>query len=402
MQSNSANYILNVDWLSIRGSHNLDLAKQNFAGKEWRDMVAAWEKSCADKSAREVVRDKADMFTGVLQHTIGNCILDVQPYGTRQYLVLFHVYIGRELFGYLQVWPRTSVLHPQSFNLKVANMWLYQPDVWTQLAYVCGALKLAPSAISRLDLAADFNTFVNDLHPEHFIAMFVRGQIRHKGRSDGMVHFRPLSPAECKGADYRDRVKFNALTFGKHSSDAHCYLYNKTLELEEQTKKPWIEQCWSQAGLDPSDVWRLEFSLKSDALRFADRNTGDIVEFNLSNLTASEPAYSMRDLYFAMLHSLFFFYYPTGQKNVSREREIDLFGDEVTIDRAIFRESNPSTRAERIMLKNLFTIRKRYRNITCAEEFRARMLGQHLAHTMRLEDWYIEKQGYWAQEKLKV
>ena len=399
---NESNYILNVDWLTIRGSHNLDLAKRNFAGKEWRDMVDEWEKTRAEKSARDQMKDQAEMFTGVIQHTIGNCILDVQPYGTRQYLVLFHVYIGRELFGYLQAFPRTSVIHAQAFTLKIANMWLYQPDVWRQLAYVCGALKLAPSAISRLDVAADFNKFVGDLHPERFIAMFVRGRIRHKGRSDGMVHFRPLSPTECNGADYRDRVKFNALTFGKHSSDAHCYLYNKTLELEEQTKKPWIENAWALAGLDPRDVWRLEFSLKSDALRFADRNTGDIIDFKLANLSDPTTDYTIRDLYFAMLHSLFFFYYPTGQKNVSREREIDLFGDEIAIDRAIMRESNPSGRAERIMLKNLFTIRKRYRNITCGEEFRARMLGQHLAQTMRLEDWYKEKQGFWQNEKLKV
>ena len=133
---NESNYILNVDWLTIRGSHNLDLAKRNFAGKEWRDMVDEWEKTRAEKSARDQMKDQAEMFTGVIQHTIGNCILDVQPYGTRQYLVLFHVYIGRELFGYLQAFPRTSVIHAQAFTLKIANMWLYQPDVWRQLAYV--------------------------------------------------------------------------------------------------------------------------------------------------------------------------------------------------------------------------------------------------------------------------
>lgn len=397
-----SNYILNVDWLTIRGTHNLDLAKRNFAGKEWRDMVDKWEKTRAEKSARDQMKDQAEMFTGVIQHTIGNCILDVQPYGTRQYLVLFHVYIGRELFGYLQAFPRTSVIHAQAFTLKIANMWLYQPDVWRQLAYVCGALKLAPKAISRLDVAADFNKFVGDLHPEHFIAMFVRGQIRHKGRSDGMVHFRPMSPADAKGTDIRDRVKFNALTFGKHSSDAHCYLYNKTLELEEQTKKPWIIDCWTLAGLDPTDVWRLEFSLKSDALRFADRNTGDIIDFSLANLNGTNTTYTMRDLYFAMLHSLFFFYYPTGQKNVSREREIDLFGDEIAIDRAIMRESNPSSRGARIFLKNLYCVRKHWRNLTLDEELQAQDIGAHLARTMRLEDWYKEKQGFWQNEKLKV
>ena len=87
---NESNYILNVDWLTIRGTHNLDIAKRNFAGKEWRDMVDEWEKTRAEKSARDQMKDQAEMFTGVIQHTIGNCILDVQPYGTRQYLVLFH------------------------------------------------------------------------------------------------------------------------------------------------------------------------------------------------------------------------------------------------------------------------------------------------------------------------
>ena len=110
----------------------------------------------------------------------------------------------------------------------------------------------------------------------------------------------------------------------------------------------------------------------------------------------------MRDLYFAMLHSLFFFYYPTGQKNVSREREIDLFGDEIAIDRAIMRESNPSGRGARVLLKNLYCIRKHWRNLTLDEEHQAQEIGAHLARTMRLEDWYKEKQGFWQNEKLKV
>ena len=73
-------------------------------------------------------------------------------------------------------------------------------------------------------------------------------------------------------------VNYTGLTFGTHSSDAHCYLYNKSFELLTQGDKPWIRERWSRMGLDVREVWRLEVSIKSGGLKFKDKQTKEKVE----------------------------------------------------------------------------------------------------------------------------
>ena len=395
-------YILNIDWLTLYGSHSMALAKEAFLPEKLRQAAREERERRMHETAREDMQEECVEFLGCMQHYFGNIILDVQEYGTRQYNAMFHVYLGRELFGYLQAYPRVSTIEPDAFRLKIANYWLYQPDCWKQLAYVLGTLHLAPKAISRLDIAADFNTFEDDLHPLEFIRRFMAGEIKKKGRSEGQVYFEQSYSYSQKDARFKDTLCFNGLTIGKRTSDAHCYLYNKTKELKEQVKKPWIEECWSQAGLNCDDVWRLEVSLTSDALKLNDKETGETVHFGLANLTGQDTSMDMHRLYHIMVRSLFFFFYPTGQHNISREKMINLFGEEIDFSRSVLRGCNPSDRAERTLIKTLHVLRQRYRLVTVDEEHYARQMARKLAETMRLSEWYDEHKDYWRNEKLKV
>lgn len=399
---NSGDYLLNVDWLTLYGSQHLAIAREALTPTrpdQWKQVrpLDASNLSEADRLKLEGIE-----FAGKQQHIFGNLILDVQEYGTRQFYVLTHVYWGRERFGVLAAFPRISTMRPDAFQLKVDNMWLYKDDCFRMLAYVCGTLHLDVRHISRLDLCADFNLFHDGLHPIEFIRRFMAGEIKHKGRSHGRVYFRQEAAPADIAASVGDVLNFNALEFGKHSSDARVYLYNKSLELREEKKKPWIEDCWRAAGLNVDDVWRLEISMNREALTFVNRGSGELVSFNLHNL--ADPAADVRpaDLYDAMLRSLFFFYVPNGGRNVSRQQMIQLFSEEIGIIRGTYREKNPSDRAERVLIKKLFTVRQRYRYITLDEEFRSRMLAQRLAESMNLGDWYMRKCEEWTNEKLKV
>lgn len=399
---NMAEYILNVDWLAIYGKQALALNKNNFEPKELRELRQSFDMATTDDARVRTMKEEGVVFSGVRQHFFGNCVLDIQEYGTRQYSVLANVYYGRELFGYLQAYPRVSSVAPDSFILKIANMYLYRKDCWTTLDYVLRTLNLRPKSISRLDLAADFNHFHGGLHPVEFIRQFMAGEIKHKGRASGAVDFVQRYAYIQNQKRIEDYIKYNALQMGKRTSDARAYLYNKSLELNEVKKKPYIMDAWCDAGFNVDDVWRLEVTMKSKALKFVDKNSGELIEFNLDNILSPSPGLNIGTLYFAMLQSLWFFFKPTGQKNVSREKMMKLFEDEVTINRGTFRESNPSDRSERILIKALHTLALRYRGVSLEQKFNAIDTAKTLASSMDLTDWYEDKKRSWEKIRLKV
>ena len=126
------------------------------------------------------------------------------------------------------------------------------------------------------------------------------------------------------------------------------------------------------------------------------------IDFTLDNLIHPVQYVNMHSLYMAMLHSLFFFYYPSGRRNVSREEEITLLDEQIAITRTALRDVNPSSRSERMLIKSLHTLGDKYRGITIDQKVEARDMAARLAHTMRLSPWYEEKKSYWENEKLKV
>ena len=60
----------------------------------------------------------------------------------------------------------------------------------------------------------------------------------------------------------------NALCFGsRNNKNIYCRIYNKTLEIQETRNKTWFKEIWYKNGLEISNVWNLEFEIKSDFLR---------------------------------------------------------------------------------------------------------------------------------------
>ena len=253
-----------------------------------------------------------------------------------------------------------------------------------------------------IDLAADFNKFACGLHPIEFIRQFMSGELKKKGRSEGRVNFLQEYVSSTAAGVSRDSLHFNALTIGKRTSDACCYLYNKTLEMKEGQLKPWIVQAWTDAGLDIDEVWRLEISLTTKAMRCLDKDTGDYVEFGVANLTDPDSSFTTLKLFHIYLQSLFFFFRPSGQRNVSREKMLPLFGDPIPFTRVVLRDCNPSDRAERVLVKKLHTMVDMYRGCSRDDQHEMRDFAKRLADSCGLGSWYSEKKTYWKDTKYKV
>lgn len=398
----TSNYILNIDWLSLYGYHALPLNEEHASKDAYRSPSADNPDPCCSKDDRLTEVDATRATGAIKRKHIGALELEVKPYGTRQFSTLIDIYHDNELFAQLQVFPRTSVLPRNAFILKIANAWLYRANWPLRLDMTLRTLNLRPKSISRLDLAADFNVFADGTHPIDFIAQFMRGEIKHKGRGAGHVDFVQRYAYLQRSGKLIDTLNFNALTIGKKTSDAHFYLYNKSLELEQVKLKPYIVDCWDKAGFDIHSVWRLEVTMSSKALRFTDRVTGELVQFTLDNILHPTDRWNIATLYHVMLRSLFFFFRPTGQHNVSREKMLNLFGEEVAIERGVLHDTNPSTRTERILIKQLYTLAKRYKGVTMDDAFAAETTAIHLADSCRLLQWMDEKKSSWANTKFRT
>lgn len=67
-------------------------------------------------------------------------------------------------------------------------------------------------------------------------------------------------------ANYNNKI-INALTFGSRSSPIYCRIYDKSLEIKEQSKKIWFYDIWQKHNMNIHNVWNVEFELKSEFLR---------------------------------------------------------------------------------------------------------------------------------------
>lgn len=180
--------------------------------------------------------------------------------------------------GYI---PKQQDIDVKAVNIKVANHMLYTSDWYFTLNDFCMNLRIAIKQITRLDLALDFNYFVNGLHPETFIRKYLSG---------GRTYIRVGSNKWCSmGLKELHHNCYDYLRFGSRQSGVCVYLYNKTRELTQKKDKPYIRNCWQTAQLNTDkDVWRLEFSLTSQGIGLKDIKTTLFDTIFVDQLTTQE------------------------------------------------------------------------------------------------------------------
>lgn len=100
-----------------------------------------------------------------------------------------------------------------------------------------GLVDFRPETLSRVDFAFDY------LLPSPQFG------------SDSVVSL------SAKDAQYRGDRKIQTIQYGK--GDVVLRIYNKVVEIEEQSDKVWLFQLWGVA----EDVWRIEWQVRKDVLR---------------------------------------------------------------------------------------------------------------------------------------
>lgn len=316
----------------------------------------------------------------------------LEAYGTRCFSLFRRVRIANEEGGWdefaeVQSVPYSSILPPYAIIIRFVNRVLYTPNFWELVERFLQLNQLEVRGISRIDICADFNQFAT-MDARALIEGFASKKYRHIGRGVGSLAFNH----GVRHGDYG--VNYTGLTFGTHSSDAHCYLYNKTFELDTQGDKPWIRERWKKVGLNPREVWRLEVSIKSGGLKFKDKQSKTIVQVN-QEMAADEDA--LDKIYHTFIRKLFSFVVNRpGIKNITREPRLVLFDDRPVYDRGSIANLSPGDRAARILIKSLWQMSDTYRGgfIYKAQE-ESRRFAERIAAATGLYEWLEQKQEEW-------
>lgn len=292
---------------------------------------------------------------------------------------------GWDEFAEVQSVPYSSILPPYAIIVRFVNRVLYMDDFWQVVERFLTLNQIEIRGISRIDICADFNQFAT-MDPKALIEGFAAKKYRHIGRGVGSLGF---NHGVIRG-DYG--VNYTGLTFGTHSSDAHCYLYDKSFELFTQGDKPWIRERWKRVGLDVRHVWRLEVSIKSSGLKFKDKTAGKIVEIDAPMI--SEDA-ALDKIYHTFVRKLFSFVVNRPDiKNITREPRLVLFDDKPAFDRGSISNLSPGNRMERILVRSLWQISDVYRGMWSARED-AQLFARCLAASTGLYEWLEEKRTEW-------
>lgn len=159
--------------------------------------------------------------------------------------------------------PRQSIIAEDCALLEVANEWFYHglgvTGVLSLLSECCG---FSIAGVSRVDLACDF---VPTESQRDVIVGLDKRELRVAGKQNGnnwwsMAGGRALHPM------WGDFVPHD-MNWGHKTSDVKWKLYYKSKELRDNAKgvgwdKPYIVDMWRECGMDETNVWRLEVSLK--------------------------------------------------------------------------------------------------------------------------------------------
>lgn len=212
------NLVVNRDWLQYSGQLKLDR----------KESVTDPEMCCPEGY-------KMEILTGT---TIFN------------YRATIHNSRGVKVLTLL--WgPKAKWLNRRLIQFEISNNVLYSNELNEILMLTYEIHNYTFLCISRVDLCCDFELSTSQ---RRIITYLYKGKYYVASKNEGSIWW-----SKDIGEPYPHQ-----LTYGSKKSDFKWKLYNKSKELKIGTKnpdKPYIWEEWDAAGMNITNVWRLEVSI---------------------------------------------------------------------------------------------------------------------------------------------
>lgn len=342
-------------------------------------------------------------------HTNYTC--DREPYGTSIFQDMYNIGLDGKQIAILTLHPRMKHMNPNLGLLKILNPILYLPNLDRIVYNLLFDLRLEVLGVSRVDLCADFHRFIDYQDVQDFIRDFLAvkiwkiGQAKYKcagkaAKAPTLPHYKRKSKRNPANEDESFKVigkqsarhNFQYLRFGSHLSDVSAYLYNKTQEFIDVKRKNYIEEMWKHSGIDPNrTVWRLEFSIKGNGIKFINSASGEIQQKTLDMIL--DP--TLREqLFNACFLKWWIFRVNDGQIRKDRMKPVQMLSIESSIyePRAIDFSDETSRENKRMIT----ALEKTYDEIRIKHQVRDMEIEQALQKVTdftRLNSWRAEKYG---------
>lgn len=216
--------LLNVDWLAL---------SVRFRVKEWRGLDPRY--SFVDYDGTNVWHKRRIVYN---------------QYAEKVATILYE--------------PKSKIIDARAGLIEVANEWLYHGkspgDIITELQ---GWRQFDIVGLSRADLCVDYNP--TEVQRE-VAAQLSSGNYSVCGKRNDS-QFNSISKSPMLADWVQGQRICHCQSWGHKTTSVKWKHYYKTKELLDDgggrvMAKPYIVDCWQEAGLDVRDVWRLEVSMK--------------------------------------------------------------------------------------------------------------------------------------------
>lgn len=323
-------------------------------------------------------------------------VFDREPYGTSVFADMYTIYKYGEEIAVLTCNPRSSAMKKGTGVLKILNPILYQyglSDIVYSLLWDC---KIQFLNISRLDLCADFNCFEGYANMQNFFQDFLNIKLWKIGAAKYKVCANKATEFDC---DYFKLIglqssqhTYQYLRFGSKVSKISAYLYNKTQEFRDVKRKNYIAEAWEANNIDEQkEVWRLEFSLKGDGIKFLNAETKKWQSKNLEMVL--DPVQRV-ELYNALYLKYWDFRVNDGQKRKDRMKSARLLPIESSILKPVVISGSDIT--DREQKRMISAIERTYDEVRLKRQTRSEEIEgsiDQLVSFCGLRKWHTEKYG---------
>lgn len=340
-----------------------------------------------------------------------NYTCDREPYGTSIFKDMYNIGMDGKQIAILTLHPRMKHMNPNLGLLKILNPILYLPYLDRIVYNLLFNLRLEVLGVSRVDLCADFHRFIDYPDVQDFIRDFLAvkiwkiGQAKYKcagkaAKAPTLPYYKRKSKRNPENevesfkviGKQSARHNFQYLRFGSHLSDVSAYLYNKTQEFIDVKRKNYIEEMWTHSGIDPNKtVWRLEFSIKGNGIKFIDTASGEIQQKTLDMIL--DP--TLREqLFNACFLKWWIFRVNNGQVRKDRMKPVQMLKIKSSIYEA--RAIDFSDETSRENKRMITALEKTYDEIRIKHQVRDMEIEQALQKVTdftRLNSWRAEKYG---------
>lgn len=323
-------------------------------------------------------------------------IFDKEPYGTSVYADMYTIYLYGEEIAVLTCNPRSGALKKGTGVLKILNPILYQQGL-AEITYdLLASCHIIPINISRLDLCADFNHFECYDDMQDFFQDFLNIRLWKIGAAKYKVCANKAVEFDC---DYfkmiglqSSRHAYQYLRFGSKVSKVSAYLYNKTQEFRDVKRKNYIAEAWAANDIDEKkEVWRLEFSLKGDGIKFLNTETK---MWQAKNLEMVFDPIQRTQLYNALYLKYWNFRWNDGQKRKDRMATARLLPIESSILKpVVITGSDVTDREDKRMIS---AIERTYDEVRLKRQTRNETIERSIDQLVEftgLRKWHTEKYG---------